>query len=45
MKVGLLIPCYVDGFFPEVGVATLVLLERPATSGGRRRSGFRNRMP
>jgi len=28
MKVGLFIPCYVDAFFPEIGVATLGLLER-----------------
>jgi len=28
LKVGLFIPCYVDAFFPEVGVATLELLER-----------------
>ena len=28
MKVGLFIPCYVDAFFPEIGVATLELLER-----------------
>lgn len=28
MKIGLFIPCYVDAFFPEVGVATLELLER-----------------
>jgi L-lactate dehydrogenase complex protein LldE len=28
VKVGLFIPCYVDAFFPEVGVATLELLER-----------------
>lgn len=28
MKVGLLTPCYIDAFFPEVGVATLQLLER-----------------
>ena len=28
MKVGLFIPCYVDAFFPEVGIATLGLLER-----------------
>ena len=27
MKVGLFIPCYIDAFFPEVGVATLELLE------------------
>ncbi|MEM9585735.1 MAG: (Fe-S)-binding protein [Planctomycetota bacterium] len=28
MAVGLFIPCYVDQFFPDVGVATLELLER-----------------
>jgi L-lactate dehydrogenase complex protein LldE len=28
VKVGLFIPCYIDAFFPEVGVATLELLER-----------------
>ena len=28
MKVALFVPCYVDGFFPEVGIATLELLER-----------------
>ena len=28
MKAGLFIPCYVDAFFPEIGVATLELLER-----------------
>ncbi|MFO1324625.1 MAG: (Fe-S)-binding protein [Burkholderiales bacterium] len=28
MKVGLFVPCYVDAFFPEVGIATLELLER-----------------
>ena len=28
MRVGLFIPCYVDQFFPEVGVATLQLLEK-----------------
>ena len=27
MKVGLFIPCYIDAFFPEVGIATLKLLE------------------
>jgi Fe-S oxidoreductase len=32
MKVGLFIPCYIDAFFPEVGVATLELLERPGCS-------------
>jgi L-lactate dehydrogenase complex protein LldE len=28
MKVGLVVPCYVDAFFPEVGIAALELLER-----------------
>ncbi|GBF21815.1 lactate utilization protein A [Arenibacter sp. NBRC 103722] len=28
MKVGLFIPCYIDQFYPQVGVATLELLER-----------------
>jgi L-lactate dehydrogenase complex protein LldE len=28
MKIGLFIPCYVDLLFPEVGIATLELLER-----------------
>lgn len=28
MQVGLVIPCYVDVFYPEVGIATLELLER-----------------
>jgi Fe-S oxidoreductase len=28
MKVGLVIPCYIDTFYPEVGIATLELLER-----------------
>ena len=28
MKVGLFIPCFIDALFPEVGVATLELLER-----------------
>jgi len=28
MKVALFIPCFIDGFFPEVGIATLELLER-----------------
>jgi len=27
-KVGLFIPCYIDAFFPEVGIATLELLEK-----------------
>lgn len=28
MKVGLFIPCYIDQFFPQVGMATLQLLEK-----------------
>jgi L-lactate dehydrogenase complex protein LldE len=28
MRIGLFIPCYTDAFFPEVGIATLELLER-----------------
>ncbi len=28
MKAALFIPCYVDAVFPDVGVATLELLER-----------------
>ncbi len=28
MKVGLFIPCYIDAFFPDVGIATLELLEK-----------------
>lgn len=28
MKVGLFIPCYIDQFYPQVGVATLALLEK-----------------
>jgi L-lactate dehydrogenase complex protein LldE len=28
MKTALFVPCYVDAFFPEVGIATLELLER-----------------
>ena len=28
MRVGLFIPCYIDAFFPEVGIATLELLEK-----------------
>jgi hypothetical protein len=27
MKVGLFIPCYIDLIYPEVGIATLELLE------------------
>ena len=28
MRIGLFIPCFIDAVFPEVGVATLELLER-----------------
>src|SRR3984893_16148680 len=28
MRIGLFIPCYIDAFFPEVGIAILELLER-----------------
>jgi L-lactate dehydrogenase complex protein LldE len=28
LKIGLFIPCYVDQFYPQVGVATLELLEK-----------------
>lgn len=28
MKIGLFIPCYIEAFFPDVGIATLELLER-----------------
>ena len=28
MKVGLFVPCFIDAFFPEVGIATLELLEK-----------------
>ena len=28
MRIGLFIPCYIDAFFPKVGIATLELLER-----------------
>ena len=28
MQVGLFIPCYVDQFYPQVGIATVKLLER-----------------
>ena len=28
MRIGLFIPCFIDAFFPEVGVATLEFLER-----------------
>src|SRR5689334_15103691 len=28
MKIGLFIPCYIDPMFPEVGIATLELLEK-----------------
>jgi Fe-S oxidoreductase len=28
MRVGLMIPCHIDMFYPRVGIATLELLER-----------------
>ena len=28
MRIGLFIPCYIDAFFPEMGIATLELLEK-----------------
>ena len=28
MKIGLFIPCYIDQFYPKVGIATLELLEK-----------------
>src|SRR6202012_4856689 len=28
MRVGLFIPCYIDQFYPQVGIATLELLEK-----------------
>ena len=28
MKVALFIPCYIDQFYPQVGIATLQLLKR-----------------
>ena len=34
MRIGLFIPCYVDMLFPEVGIATLELLERLGLEGG-----------
>lgn len=28
MKIGLFIPCYIDAFYPQTGIATLELLEK-----------------
>jgi L-lactate dehydrogenase complex protein LldE len=28
LRIGLFVPCYIDAFFPEVGIATLELLEK-----------------
>jgi L-lactate dehydrogenase complex protein LldE len=28
MEVALMIPCYIDSFYPQVGIAALELLER-----------------
>ena len=33
MRVGLFIPCYIDQFYPQVGLATLDLLERHGIAG------------
>lgn len=33
MQVGLVIPCYLDVFYPQVGIATLELLERLGVVG------------
>ena len=30
MRVGLMVPCYIDVFYPEVGVTALELLEKLA---------------
>jgi L-lactate dehydrogenase complex protein LldE len=32
MKVGLFVPCYIDQFYPQVGIATLQLLEKHGCS-------------
>ncbi len=34
MKVGLFIPCYIDALYPEVGIATLELLEKAGVEVG-----------
>lgn len=34
MKVGLFIPCYIDAMYPEVGIATLELLEKRGVEVG-----------
>ena len=31
MKIGLFVPCYIDAFFPDVGVATLLTVLLVAT--------------
>jgi Fe-S oxidoreductase len=41
MQVALMIPCYVDLFYPEVGVATLELLEKLKEDVHRRRRAKR----
>jgi hypothetical protein len=33
MRIGLFVPCYIDAFFPEVGIAT----ERPPSVQRRRK--------
>jgi hypothetical protein len=32
MRIGLFVPCYIDAFFPEVGIATLELLAQGVRS-------------
>ena len=34
MKISLFVPCYIDAFFPDVGVATLELLGGSAARSG-----------
>ena len=37
MRIGLFISCHIDAFFPEVGIATLELLERLTALSGQAR--------
>ena len=40
MTIGLFVPCFIDAFYPKVGIATLELLERPPVAvGGRPKKG------
>ena len=34
-KIGLFIPCYIDAFYPQVGIATLELLQKLGCAGRR----------